>query len=125
MFCLRRKFIAVLMLLWLPVFTGNALAASVSMQLHPGSCEETAASQAMHDRGEHHQHHGEKHAANDESNPSCNTCSVCHLACTGYLVVPKIEMVTVQATVREITPYLVVPYYITSAPLVPPPLASA
>ena len=40
-----KKFVAVIMLLWLPVFTGSALAASVSMQLPQGGCHEAAMSQ--------------------------------------------------------------------------------
>jgi hypothetical protein len=122
---LSRKFVAILLLLWLPLFTGNALAASVSMQLHQGSCHEVAVSQAMPgmDMEEQHQHHGEMPATADEKNPSCSTCSVCHLACTGYLVVPSIEFTAVATVAREITPFLVSFISVTSAPIVPPPLA--
>ena len=127
MFHLSRKFVAILMLLWLPVFTGSALAASVSMQLHPGACHEVVSSQSMPDMdmGEHHHHHGEIPSTADESNPSCSTCSVCHLACTGYLAVPGVESTALHIVAREITPYLVVFDSLTSAPLVPPPLARA
>lgn len=113
------------MLLWLPLFSGNALAASVSMQMQQGSCHKAAASQTMSDMkmGEHHQHHGEMPSAADEKNPSCNTCSVCHLACTGYLAVPTVEIFAVQTAAREVTPYLVAFSSIILAPLVPPPLA--
>lgn len=124
MFCLSRKFIAKLLLLWLPIFTGNALAASVSMQLHPASCHEAAVSPEMPgmDMDEHHRHHGEKHAADNESGSSCSTCSVCHLACTGYLAVPSVELTAVHTVAREITPYLVAFHSVTTTPLVPPPL---
>ena len=115
------------MLLWLPLFSGSALAASVSMQLQRGGCHEAAAAQAMAHggMGDHHQHHGEQPAAADEQGPSCNACGVCHLACTGYLAVPGAELVIVQAAAREITPYLVASHSFTSAPLVPPPLVRA
>ena len=122
---LSRKFIAVLMLLWLPIFTGSALSASVSMLLHPATCHEAAASSAMSDMdmGGHHQHHGEQHAANAEGeHSSCSTCGVCHLACTGYLAVPSVELTTAHAVAREITPYLVAFHSVTTTPLVPPPL---
>jgi hypothetical protein len=129
MFRSSRKFIAVLMLLWLPLFTGGALAASVSMQLPQGSCHEASMSQTMShegmDMGEHHQHRGEMPTTTDEHSPSCSACGVCHLACTGYLAVPSVELVAVQTTAREITPYLVVFHSFTSAPLVPPPLVRA
>ncbi len=120
-----RKLVAMLMLLWLPLFTGGALAATVSMQLPRGSCHDAAAMQATAhaDMHEHHQHHGEQPA--DEHAPSCNTCGVCHLACTGYLAVPSAEPAALQATARDATPYLVVLRSITFPPLVPPPLASA
>lgn len=115
------------MLLWLPLSTGSALAASLSMQLQRGGCHETAAMQAMshEDMGEHHQHHGETPAAAGDQSPSCNACGICHLACTGYLAVPGAELVAVQTTTRETTPYLVVYHSFTSAPLVPPPLVRA
>jgi hypothetical protein len=124
---LSRKFVAVLMLLWLPLFSGSALAATVSMQMQRGGCHDAAAAQVMshEDMGEHHQHHGEMPAAADEQGPACNSCGVCHLACTGYLAVPSAELVAVQTAAREITPYLVVFHSFTSAPLVPPPLVRA
>ncbi len=121
---LSRKFVAVLMLLWLPLFSGNALAVSVSMQLQRGDCHEAATVQTMAhaDLGEHHQHHGEMPAVADEQTPSCSACGVCHLACTGYLTVPDADAVTLQTAAREATPYLVIYQSFTSAPLLPPPL---
>lgn len=119
------------MLLWLPVFTGSALAASVPMLLPHGGCNEAGMSQAMSgetmdmEMDEHHMHRGEMPAPADEHSPSCNSCGVCHLACTGYLAAPGVEMVAVQITASEITPYLVVFNSFASAPLVPPPLARA
>jgi hypothetical protein len=124
-----RKFVAVLMLLWLPVFTGSALAASVSMQLPQSGCHESEIAQTMShegmDRGEHHMHHGETPAPADEHSPSCSSCGVCHLACTGYLVVTDLPMASVQTAALETTPFLVVFHSFTSAPLVPPPLVRA
>ena len=128
MFRSSRKFIAVLLLLWLPVFTGSALAASVSMLLPQGSCHEAAMQNMSHeamDMGEHHMHHGDMPTTTDEHGPSCSTCGVCHLACTGYLAVPGVDMVALQPAALEITPYLVAFHSVTSAPLLPPPLARA
>ncbi len=122
-----KKFVAILMLLWLPLFTGNALAATVSMQLPQDSCHEAAEAQFMthEDMGEHHQPRGEQPATADEHSPSCSSCGVCHLACTGYLAVPSVAIAAAQTSAREITPYLVVFHSVTFAPLVPPPLARA
>jgi hypothetical protein len=115
-----RKLIAVLMLMWLPIFTGSALAASISMQLPHGGCNDAAMSETM-DMGEHPMHHDEMPApAGDQS-----TCGVCHLACTGYLAVPGADMPAVQTAAREATPYLVVFDSVTSTPLLPPPLVRA
>jgi hypothetical protein len=131
MFRSYRKFIAVLLLLWLPVFTGSALAASVSMLLPQDSCHEAAMSQNMSpeamdmDMGEHHMHHGDMPTTTDEHSPACSACGVCHLACTGYMAVPDIALVAVQTAARDATPYLVVFHSFTSAPLLPPPLARA
>lgn len=116
-----RKFIAVLMLLWLPLFSGSALAATVSMQVQQGHCHEAVASQAMPgmDMSEHH-------GVADGQNHSCSTSGVCHLACTVYLALTSVELITVQAAAHEIpTTYLVSFHSVTSAPLVPPPLARA
>ena len=124
---LAKKFVAVLMLLWLPLFGSSALAASVSMQMQQNGCHEAAASQVMshEDMAEHHQHHGDMSAAADEQTPSCNACGICHLACTGYLAVLAAGLVAVQAAALGTTPYLVSYISVSSAPLVPPPLARA
>lgn len=116
------------MLLWLPIFTGNALATAMTMQLAQGECIEAAMSpEAMNmamDMGEH-QHHGGMPAPVDEHSPSCNDCGVCHLACTGYLAVPGVSIAALQTAVREITPFLVVINSVTTVPLLPPPLVRA
>jgi len=132
MTCSTRKFIAVIMLLWLPIFTGSALAASVSMQLPQGECHDAAMSHeamsmdmAMDMNMGEHQYHGDMHAPADEHSPSCHDCGVCHLACTGYLAVTGIPAARTQAAAREITPYLVVFNSVTSVPLLPPPLVRA
>ncbi len=121
-----RKFIAVIMLLWLPLFSGSALAATVSMQMGHGGCHEAAMPQTMahHDMAGHH-HHADAPAPADRHAPACDTCGVCHLVCTGYLSVPGVALPAVQATARETTPYLLTFSSIASAPLVPPPLVRA
>ena len=128
-----RQFIAVLLAIWLPLFSGAAFAASVSMQAQRGACHETGMQQMHHqDMGVHQHHHDEFSAAQDQDDAShdqqessCNACGVCHLACSGYLAVPTVETVAVQLTARSVTPYLVSFHSITSTPLVPPPLALA
>ncbi len=120
-----RKFVAVLMLLWLPFFSGSALAATVSMQMPQGSCHEVSApaDMASGDMVEHH--HSALAGGEDEQSSSCSGCGVCHLACTGYMAVPGLEMAVMPSSAREVTPYLVVFRSITFEPLDPPPLAGA
>ncbi|WP_212785091.1 DUF2946 family protein [Ferrigenium kumadai] len=127
---LSRKLVAVLMLLWLPLSGGSALAATVSMQAQSGACHE-AAMQEMHhaDAGDHQHHHDapaaqDQNASNDQDS-SCNACGVCHLACSGYLAVPAAVPPGIQASAQPATPYLVVFDSITSVPLLPPPLVRA
>ncbi|MFZ3019897.1 MAG: DUF2946 domain-containing protein [Gallionella sp.] len=129
---LSRKFVAILMLLWLPLFSGSALAASVSMQAQRGACHE-ASMQEMHhaDAGEHQHHDTEvpvaqdQTASTDQSDTSCNSCGVCHLACSGYLAVPGLVAPDMPQAVAATTPYTVSFHSVTSTPLVPPPLVRA
>ncbi|BCK87836.1 hypothetical protein MIZ01_1633 [Sideroxyarcus emersonii] len=122
-----QKFVALLLLLWLPLSGASALAATVTMQLQHAGCKENVTSQQMshtHMSG-HHQHHGKMHAAADNHKQSCNACGVCALAGTGYLATPHVGMAAAPAIAHERTPYLVAYHSFTSAPLVPPPLVRA
>jgi hypothetical protein len=122
-----RKFIAVIMLLWLPVFTGSALAASVSMQLPQGECHDATMSHEGMDMDMAMDMNMDEHqsAPAGDHSPTCNDCGVCHLACTGYLVVPSVSVADVQTAALEITPYLVAFNSVTTIPLLPPPLVRA
>ena len=125
--CTLSRVVAVLMLLWLPLSSGIALAASISMQLQHGSCAESASTQSIahEDMAAHHQHHEQAPDAVDKQDSFCNSCVVCQLACVGYLASPNVEAAAEQATFLENTPFLVVFNSFVPAPLVPPPLARA
>lgn len=111
-----RKFIAVLLAIWLPLFSGSVLAASVSMQMPHGACHEM---EAMQDDQQH------SDQSDDQHESSCSACGVCHLACSGYLGVQQIKgMETIQSA-SSATPYLFSYHSITSIPLLPPPLTRA
>jgi hypothetical protein len=122
-----RKFIAVLMLLLLPLSTGSALAASVAMQMQQGECHEALATMPMSHAGmdEHQMHHDAASPAADDNTASCSACGICHLACTGYLAVPGSAISGSATTARDDTPYLLVFNSVTTTPLLPPPLARA
>ncbi|MFA6972036.1 MAG: DUF2946 family protein [Gallionella sp.] len=116
-----RKFIAVLLAIWLPLFSGGALAASVSMQMPHGACHEMDLA-AMQDMSDHQQSHDQ---SPEPDQHACSACGVCHLACSGYLGVQEINNLEVLQVAGSMTPYLFSFHSITSIPLLPPPLTLA
>jgi hypothetical protein len=118
-----QKIIAMFFAVWLPLFSGSALAASVTMRMPAGHCQDESMQMAGMDMGDMDMSVQQMPAAADQHHPACNACSVCHLACTGYLAVPGADMFAAQTRARDITPYLLAFSSFTSAPLLPPPLA--
>ncbi len=108
-----RKFIAVLLAIWLPLFSGSALTAGVSMQMPHDACHEMEAMQ-----GDHHDVEADQAPAHDQS--CCN--ALCHLACSGYLAVQQISTLDLPNPDASVTPYLFSYHSVTSIPLLPPPL---
>jgi hypothetical protein len=113
-----QKLIAVLFALWLPLFSGSALAASVTMQLSnapAGQCHDMdgMADMEMPDMSA------------DEAAPACASCGLCHLACTAYFAVATVALTVSQPAALDNTPYLVSFHSVSSTPLLPPPLARA
>lgn len=106
-----RKFVAVLLMLWLPLFSGNAMALSLSMQLQTPDVEMS------------HDSCHEMQPADPSDQHSCLDCGVCHLACSAYLGVQTIGELSAQPSAIATTPYFFAFHSITSTPLVPPPLA--
>ncbi len=145
MFPFARKFIAVLLALWLPLFSGSVLAASVSMQLHSGqlhsgqfhagqSHSEQALNEAVADMPQDMQHgdsceqqfvgNSDHHAApHDHHDKKCAACGVCNIACSGYLAVSDLSGLTRQQPDSVLTSYLLSFNSVSSIPLLPPPLA--
>jgi hypothetical protein len=133
MFRLPRKFVAVLLAVWLPFFGGNALAASIVMQSMNGDCH--GAQQVSHP-SQHvsaslqHMHHAQLAANGDQSagqhdsqSSTCNNCGVCQLACSGYLAAVTIDVAEAQPSSQSFTLSSAQFQSYTSAPLDPPPLA--
>ena len=77
---LAKKIIAVFFAVWLPLFSGSVLAASVQMASHHHCQDEMMADMDM---SGHHMS-----GADDEQNPTCDACAVCHLACTVIWLYP-------------------------------------
>jgi len=123
---ITRKWIALLLLFWMPLSGASVLATSVSMQAGQGACHE-AAMPAMSHGDSAASHHSDavaaQHEQTDETSGNlCSNCGVCHLACSVYLSVPDIVALTQHSTISN-TPYLFAFHSVVSTPLVPPPLA--
>lgn len=137
MFYPIRKFVAVLLAIWLPLFSGNALAESVAMQSKGGSCHAASSQQSghhSHHASAKHQHmHQAQLAANsvlssdqhDQQNSSCKNHTICHLVCCGYVADSVSMIVAEQQADRIFAPYLDTPRTLTLPLLDPPPLARA
>jgi hypothetical protein len=111
-----RKFIAVLLALWLPLFSGSALAATISMQY--GSCHETG--MGVMQMADIHHHDDHQHGVQNKQ--PCNNCGICHLAYSGYLGVQEVNVLDSLHLAFSVTPYLLSFHSISSIPLLPPPL---
>ena len=130
-----RKFVAVILAIWFPLFSGSALANSVAMPSGGGDCQTVVAQQntQTHQQASanhQHMHHaqpvvnqGQSAAADDHQDSSCNTGSLCHLACCVYMASPAAVVAEIQPAARPFTlPSTQFQSYV-SAPLDPPPLS--
>lgn len=142
MFYLPRKFAAVLLAVWLPLFTGNALAVSVGMQSISGNCH-TVEQQDLNQSPQYvssshqHMHHAQmttnsdqssmhqEHIPNGQRSSSHKDCGVCQLACCGYMATVAIEVAQIKPAAQLFAFSATQFQSFFSAPLVPPPLARA
>jgi len=138
-----KKFIAVLLAVWLPLFSGNALAVSVAIPMMGGDCP-MAAQQGGHDSQQAstaHQHTQPPHLAahqdpsaedcgqhnnhQDQQSSTHGNCGVCQLACCGYMAAATIKTTKAQPLAQLFTPVLTQFQSTTPTPLDHPPLARA
>ena len=124
MFRAPKKFVAILLAIWFPLFSGNALAMHAAMGMggddHQTNSVQQTAHQAHQDKVDVHQDQAAPH--HEAQNSGCNNCSVCHLACCGYINAAMITLADIQL-VAATHPFLSTPFLsFTSAPLDPPPL---
>ena len=110
-----QKFVAVLLVAWLPLFSGAALAASVFMQMPHDAC----LAMMQHDQ---QAVHSNAEPLSEHHSTACDQCSICHLASGSYLGVQQIPAPDTLQVDGIVTPYLFSFYSITSVPLLPPPL---
>ena len=129
------KFIAVILAIWLPLFSGNALAVSVAMQPMGGDHHSIVVQQGEPDAHcastmQQHPHHAQPAADQDQSaghqdQLAGEDCGTCHLACCGYLAAASIEVMGAQPSAMLFLPTTAQFQSITSTLLDPPPLARA
>ena len=123
-----RKLIAVILLLWLPLFSASAVAESLAMQLQRGDCHESSEmmmSMSHDDMMDHGMMHHEAMQASVDDESSCTSCAICHVACSAFVDAPVVAMDLIETgsqPVRSI-PETFVSHL--SAPLDPPPLVAA
>jgi hypothetical protein len=125
MFRQTKKFIAVVMLLWLPYFSSSAMSAALSMQLMQLNFDEQPSSQASSvDRMYMDECPMQQ---TDDAQPSAEhgRCNLCHFVGTGYLPVSDIDVISEQASATKDLPLLIAFNSLNSAPLLPPPLPFA
>jgi len=123
-----RKFIAVLLLLWLPLFSASAVAESLAMQLQRGDCHESSEmmmSMSHDDMMDHGMMQHEIMQASDAEESSCTSCAICHVAGSAFLDAPAVALQYIEIASQAVsfTPETFVSHH--SAPLVPPPLVAA
>jgi hypothetical protein len=131
MYHLGRKFLALFLLCWLPLFSGNALAESFAMQMSNRDCSLASMKGSVavqHGDATHHQHFtgdDQDGALPGDSDATCKGCGVCHFACSGFLAAipdntPSPASVAETYTVTPITFFSVV-----SPSIFRPPLSAA
>jgi hypothetical protein len=127
-----RKLLAILLVVWLPLFSGNALADSIAMQNMRGNshCATQISHSVERDSASHQDIYqtllagNENQSKNTQSN-SCNNCGVCQLACNGYISSPVIEMGAVKSSSQAFTLFVISFQSVTINLLDPPPLVLA
>lgn len=130
---LPKKFSAVLLAVWLPLFGGNALAATIVMQPMNGDCHgaQQVSHSSQHVSALHqHMHHAQLAASGNQpagphhsQDSPCNNCGICQIACSGYLASLVTDFKEVQLSSQSFTLSSAQFQSYTSAPLDPPPLA--
>lgn len=139
-----RKFIAVLIAIWLPLFSGNVLAVSIAMQAMDSDCHPAAVQQNEHQL--HHaqaaQHHqlaadqvqsadlpvdfqDQQHSGCENQDSGCGNSGICHLACSGYMAAVSITVAIDQPLAQLFVSSSTSFKSVALTPLDPPPLTRA
>lgn len=144
MFYPFRKLIVALLAIWLPLFTGNALAMSIVMQPSGKACHVKVAPRSVqHEQravGHQHDHMNmamdmamDMAASQDqqtvhsvqqvEPDAADQDCAICHLACCSYLAAVISEIPSLPFAAQQFMLTTLQFQSISLTPLDPPPLA--
>jgi hypothetical protein len=136
MFRLSRKFVALLLAVWLPLFSGNALAVSVAKRTMSGDCHTHTMMAAQ--SGDHPSQYlsaadyrdqfaasQDREAVHGDQQNSSHDCGVCQLACCGYVATLAIKVAEVQSLAQTFMLSSTQFQSITLPLFDPPPIARA
>jgi hypothetical protein len=122
-----RKLIAILLAIWIPLFSGNALASSISM--HSDEAGRVEKHDTAHAAAQPHPAVAMDHctmqseSANNHAHPDCKHSAACQLACSGFVATGWQGVFFSVSPEHAITPYLTSFQTRSVAPLDTPPLA--
>lgn len=132
---LARKCVAILLVVWLPLFSGYALADSIIMQNMGDECP-AAVAQQVSNRLQPvsalplQMHHDQMAASMDQSvchhhgqYSAHKKCGVCQLTCSGYMASLAIDLAATEPAAQSFTLSSTQFQSVTTVPLDPPPLA--
>lgn len=108
-----RQSLAIFLMLWLPIFSGSALAMV--------SCPHMTSHDMSMSAAEHADHGNAQSQQQQENSLSCDQCGLCQVACSPGLIASLNPSITAASSVENATP-LSLFRSITLPPLDPPPL---
>ena len=123
-----RQFLAVFLAVWLPLFSGNALAASIVMPSMGGDCQAMQPVQTASAMDQHLQLAADQQQQipqHDQHNTCHNDHGICQLACCSYLAAVTLAIADIPSATQSFAPSSTQFQSFNSAPLDPPPLARA
>jgi hypothetical protein len=128
MYSLPGKFVALLLAVWLPLISGNALAASIVMPSMGGDCQAMQTMQTASAMNQHLQLASDQQQQippQDQHNTCHNDHGICQLTCCSYLAAVTLAIADIPSAAQSFAPSSTQFQSFTSAPLDPPPLARA
>ena len=123
-----RQFLAVFLAILLPLFSGNALAASIVMPSMGGDCHAMQPVQTASAMDQHLQlaaDQQQQSPPHDQHNTCHNDRGICQLACCSYLAAVTVAIADIPSAAQSFAPSSTQFQSFTPAPLDPPPLARA